>query len=308
MPCIEYQTHNFRKRSRLLIDIANSIIAEYQADGYDLTLRQLYYQFVARGIIQNSQKEYDKLGVVVSKARLAGLIDWDAIVDRTRTTESNTHFDGPGDILSTAADQYKLETRATQETYIEIWVEKEALLGVIEPICRQLDVIYLACRGYFSQSAMYAAAQRMIAAESTDKKTVVLHLGDHDPSGIDMTRDIQDRLYDIFCSEAEVKRIALTMSQIEKYNPPPNPAKMSDTRSRDYIAEYGRKSWELDALDPKVISALIKDAVTEYTDEGKRQELIQLEQAHKKRLAYISDHWGEIEGSDNGAEDCASGV
>ena len=259
MPFIEYKAHNFRKQSRLLIDIANSIIAEYQADGYDLTLRQLYYQFVARGIIPNSQKEYDKLGVVVNKARLAGLIDWDAIIDRTRTTEGNAHFDGPGDILSAAADQYKLDTRATQETYIEVWVEKEALLGVIEPICRQLDVTYLACRGYFSQSAMYAAAQRMIAAESASKKTVVLHLGDHDPSGIDMTRDIQDRLYDIFCSEAEVKRIALTISQIKKYNPPPNPAKMSDTRAREYIAEYGTESWELDALPPNVIHTLIKE-------------------------------------------------
>ena len=140
---------------------------------------------------------------------------------------------------------------------------------------------------------MYAAAQRMIAAESASKKTVVLHLGDHDPSGIDMTRDIQDRLYDIFCSEAEVKRIALTMSQIKKYNPPPNPAKMSDTRAREYIAEYGTESWELDALPPKVIHTLIKDTVDEYTDKEKRQVRLDEQVEHKKRLAYVSEHWGD---------------
>ena len=299
MPLIEYQAHNFRKQARLLIDIANSIIAEYQADGYDLTLRQLYYQFVARGIIQNSQKEYDKLGVVVSKARLAGLIDWDAIIDRTRTTEGNTHFDSPGDILSVAADQYKLNTRATQETYIEVWVEKEALVGVIARAANPLDVGYMSCRGYVSQSAMYRAAQRFIA--QTVEKCVLLHLGDHDPSGIDMSRDIQDRLT-MFNADVEVKRIALNEEQVRQYSPPPNPAKTTDSRYDSYIRRYGDESWELDALDPKVISVLIDDAVAEYTDEERWQELIQLEQEHKKRLAYISDHWGEIEGNDNGAE------
>jgi hypothetical protein len=290
---IAYESHTFRKQSRLIIDKANEIIGEYQAQGYDLTLRQLYYQFVARGIIPNDQREYDKLGSLISKARLAGLIDWDAIVDRTRPTTSNNHYDDPGDILSVAAKYYGLDTRATQDTYLEVWVEKEALLGVIEPICLQLDVTCLACRGYFSQSAMYAASRRFETAEDAGQKTVVLHLGDHDPSGLDMTRDLQERLQS-FRTEAEVKRIALNMDQVHLYSPPPNFAKMTDTRSGDYVDKYGQQSWELDALDPKTITQLIEDAVGQHTDETKRQALIEMQESQKKGLAFIANNWAEI--------------
>ena len=292
MPLTEFQPHNFRKQARLLIDTANSIIAEYQAEGYDLTLRQLYYQFVARGIIRNTQKEYDKLGVIISKARLAGLIDWEAIIDRTRTVNGNNHFKNPGDILSAAARQYKLDTRATQKIYIEVWIEKEALLGVIEPICRQLDITYLACKGYYSQSAMWRAAQRIQAVQECAQEIVILHLGDHDPSGLDMTRDIEERLT-LFGVGVEVRRIALNMQQVEQYNPPPNFAKLSDTRASKYVDIYGNESWELDALDPKVITGLIKTAVDEYTDQNKRQELTELQELQKQRLTYIADHWQE---------------
>ena len=261
----------------------------------------MYYQFVARGIISNSQREYNKLGVLISNARLAGLIDWDAIVDRTRTTKGNSHFDNPSDILAVAAEQYKIDTRATQEAYIEVWVEKEALLGVIERISRQLDVTYLACRGYFSQTAMWQAAQRIRVAVMNGKEVVILHLGDHDPSGLDMTRDIKDRLA-LFGADAEIVRIALNTDQVEQYSPPPNFAKLSDTRAIEYIAQYGSESWELDALEPKVITKLIQDAIGEYTDENKRQKLVALEQSHKQNLAFISDHWKEIGGSDAGVQ------
>lgn len=294
MPQIEYRVHNFRKQARLLIDIANNIIADYQADGYDLTLRQLYYQFVARDIIPNSQKEYDKLGSIISKARLAGLIDWDAIVDRTRTTNANQHFEDPSDILTVAAESYQIDSRADLDFYVEVWIEKEALLGVIGPICSQLDVTYLACKGYYSQSAMWRASQRIQSIQECGKEIVILHLGDHDPSGIDMTRDIEERLA-LFGVNAEVRRIALNMQQVEQYNPPPNFAKLTDTRAGEYIAEYGRESWELDALDPKVITGLINHAVSEYTDQSKRQALINLQESQKQSLTYIADHWQEIE-------------
>ena len=294
---IAYETRAFQKKSCLLIETANEIIGKYQEAGYDLTLRQLFYQFVSRGIIANSESEYNKLGVLISNARLAGKISWHAIVDRTRTSRSNNHFDDPGDILSAAAEQYHIDTRTDQDNYIEVWVEKEALVGVIEPICRCLDIRYLACKGYLSQSAIWKAAQRMIEANEAGQKAVVIYLGDHDPSGLDMGRYIKDRL-DLFGADAEVDRIALNMDQIEQYNPPPNPAKEKDRRYKAYVAEYGKKCWELDALEPTVIADLIEDAIAGYTDEGCRQSLIDKETEQKKSLAYISDHWQEL-GGDN---------
>jgi len=283
-------TH-FQKRTLAVINAANEIIAEYSGG---LTLRQLYYQFVARGLLPNTKGDYDRLGKTIGNARLAGLIGWDSIIDRTRTTNSNAHFEDPWDILAAAAESYQLDSRSDQDVYVEVWIEKEALLGVIEPICRQLDVLYLACRGYFSLSAMWMAAGRFNEVESAGKKTVLLHLGDHDPSGLDMTQDIRNRLSG-FGVQTEVRRIALNMEQIEQYGPPPNFAKLSDTRANGYIAEYGDKSWELDALDPKVIAGLIEEAVNDYTDQDKRQARIDEQKSHKTKLAYIAEHWTEIE-------------
>jgi len=284
-------TTNFQKRTLAIIDKANGIIAEY---GGGLTLRQLYYQFVARGLLPNVKKSYDDLGRVIGNARLANLISWNAIIDRGRTTNHNNHFEGPEEILTTAAETYQLDSRADQDVYVEVWIEKEALIGVIEPICRVLDVLYLACRGYYGLSAMWAAAGRFRKAEEAGKKTIVLHLGDHDPSGLDMTEDIRNRLSG-FSAQTEVERLALNIGQVELYNPPPNFAKETDTRAKDYVAEYGKEAWELDALEPKVIASLIEDAVGKYTDQDKRQARLDEQETHKQRLGYIAKHWTEFE-------------
>ena len=122
---------------------------------------------------------------------------------------------------------------------------------------------------------------------------ILLHLGDLDPSGIDMSRDIQDRL-DMFGARAQVKRIALSMEQVEQYNPPPNPAKTTDSRYEGYIAEYGEESWELDALDPRVITKLIEKHVQQRTDQFRRDALIEKQENDRKKLQEISDNWKEM--------------
>ena len=124
MPKICYQSKRFGKFSQSIITMANSIIEEYQKQNFTLTLRQLYYQFVARGAIPNSEKIYGKLSSVISDGRLAGLIDWEAIEDRTRPSRGNAHWENPQQIINAAAKQFRLDTRATQETYIEVWIEK----------------------------------------------------------------------------------------------------------------------------------------------------------------------------------------
>lgn len=286
-----YCDFNFQGKTQKVIETANTIIDEYKADGYDLTLRQLYYQFVSRDIIPNKQSEYNKLGTAINNGRLAGLIDWDSIVDRTRKHESNAHWDSPSDILEDSADQYAIDTRADQDDYLEVWVEKDALVGVIERACEPLDIGYLSCRGYVSQSAMWRAAMRFVRQERNGKAcTVLLHLGDHDPSGIDMTRDIQDRLA-MFGSSVEVKRIALNMKQVEEYQPPPNPAKTTDSRYEKYIDEYGEESWELDALDPRVITELITTQAADFTQEKKRKILIKKQENERQEIREIADNW-----------------
>ena len=155
------------------------------------------------------------------------------------------------------------------------------------------------CQGYLSQSTIWEASQRLIEREQQGQNSIILYLGDHDPSGIDMTRDIQSRL-NLFGSEAEVKRIALNLDQIEQYQPPPNPTKITDTRSDEYIRNYGGESWELDALDPKVITGLIRDNVAKYTNDDKQSALVELQETYRKELQYVALHWTEINGNKEG--------
>jgi hypothetical protein len=292
MPTIEYRTTNFRTQTLNIIKIANNIIDEYQAEGYDLTLRQLYYQFVARDIIPNKDSEYSKLGSIINNARLAGLIDWDAIVDRTRRITEWQNYENPAQAIDEVSQNYAIDTREGQDVYIEAWIEKEALAGVLRRVAMKVDIPYFSCRGYVSQSAMWRASQRILVKVSSlkHKRCVILHLGDHDPSGIDMTRDIQGRL-DLFGCPARVERIALNMEQVEQYRPPPNPAKLTDSRCSAYMAEFGNESWELDALDPPVITDLIDEVVNQYTDHNKRKVLLGKQRKHKSKLRYLADNW-----------------
>lgn len=290
MPKIAYQKWNPNVRTIQTVIHAENIINEYQSKGFDLTLRQLYYQFVARDLIANKQTEYDRLGSIISKARLAGLIDWGAIVDRTRNVKGNPHWENPGSIIQSAASSFAIEKWKHQPCYIECWIEKDALVGVIERTCRALDIRFFSCRGYTSQSEMWeAATRRFLPRINTNKKNIILHLGDHDPSGIDMSRDIKDRL-ELFTYETfNLQRIALNMEQINELKPPPNPTKLTDSRAKGYIRSYGYESWELDALDPTYIDKLIRREVAQYRDEDQWQKDLALEDRMRKALKEIAD-------------------
>ena len=293
MPLICYVPKSFRADTQTRIGQANKIIAEYQAQGFKLTLRQLYYQFVSRDLISNTVQSYKSIGDVVNDGRLAGLIDWDAIEDRTRNLRSSPHWSSPRSIVRACADQFAVDLWDGQESYVECWIEKDALVGVIEGICTELDVPYFACRGYTSQSEMWGAAQRLMEREKAGKKTFIIHLGDHDPSGIDMTRDIQDRL-ELFGSTAVIHRIALNFDQVENYSPPPNPAKTTDSRYESYRALHGEESWELDALEPRTIVDLIRDEIEVHIDQDAWEEALSRQQTGRNQLGKVSQRWNNV--------------
>jgi hypothetical protein len=302
MPRICYVPKKFGSEALSLIDHANAISREYAAAGYDLTLRQLYYQFVARAIIPNNMKSYKRLGGVVNDGRLAGLIDWNYINDRTRNLATLPHWTSPSNILEAVAQQYRIDKWKDQPVHVEVWVEKEALAGIVGQVCTDLDVPYFACRGYVSQSEQWHAARRFSAYIGAGQEVLVLHLGDHDPSGIDMTRDNRDRLSMFIehdkgmhaAARLTVKRIALNMDQVEAYDPPPNPAKLTDSRVGPYIEEFGEESWELDALPPDVLAALIRSEIEAVRNEFQWEMDRAEEELDKSRLQYVADNWEEL--------------
>lgn len=300
MPKIKYIEKRFHGGSERLIGQCNSIIKEYTDQGFVLTLRQLYYQLVSRDIIANKQSEYKRVGSIINDARLAGLIDWYALEDRTRNVEAVPHWDTPEDILHSVAQQYRRDKWITQAIRPEVWIEKDALVGVIDGVCAGLDVAHFSCRGYTSQSEMWSAAQRFIGYARRGQRTHIIHLGDHDPSGIDMSRDITDRIGDFMYyhlgsrSFFQFTRVALNMDQIDEYEPPPNPAKSTDSRFASYQDEHGEESWELDALDPTVLAGLITDQVEKLRDDTPYAIEETREAEERAALAKLSDNYEAV--------------
>ena len=194
-----------------------------------------------------------------------------------------------GSLPSTAAQQFRLNRWDDQENYVEVWCEKDALSSVIEPTCRSYHVRFMANRGYSSATAMYDAAQRCVDALERGQNPVIIYLGDHDPSGMDMSRDVEDRLrllsYD---TPIETVRLALNYNQVEQYSPPPNPAKLTDSRATTYIARYGMQSWELDALDPQTLDQLIAGEIERFMDPELYDQRIADEDAIREQLRGIA--------------------
>jgi hypothetical protein len=280
-----------------LVDQIVQIGADYDRQRLRLTLRQLYYQLVARGLIANDMRSYKNIGALVDKARLGGYLDWNYIEDRTRNVYgTDGHQTSPEDAIRSWAAAYRRQLWEPQPNHVEVWVEKEALVGVIQRAARDVGINYFACKGYVSQSEMYAGAQRFLShlRWGGKKRIIVIHLGDHDPSGIDMTRDIGDRLTTFMEDRAywlTVERIALNMDQVEEMQPPPNPAKMTDSRFADYAALYGDESWELDAIEPTALHQLIVDTALQYRDETLWDEAKERQETERRQLQDVAAEW-----------------
>lgn len=284
MPRIAYNDWSPTKASKLALAHAVRALQDYAAEGYTVTLRQLYYRLVGRGQIENNLRSYKNLGNLMTKARMAGIVDWEAIEDRAREFHRPIIRESIPALLSILPDNILYDRWSRQDYYIEVWVEKEALGNVIEKACGPYFVPHMACKGYLSASEAWRGGERMRKRIEQGKCCVVIHLGDHDPSGIDMTRDNQQRLWTFARSMGvTVDRIALNMDQIEQYDPPPNPAKESDSRAVNYKSKYGNTSWELDALEPAVIERLITDKIKKYIDPVEWESVTE-EEDHKKAI------------------------
>ena len=292
-----YTPKNFNAANQALIDFMNRVVRSYQDDGYDLTVRQLYYQLVARDVIPNNLQEYKRIAGIINDAKLAGQMDWDAIVDRTREFITQPHWETGADIVEACVRSYDQDRWANQDVRVFVVVEKEALVGVLSRTCKKYDVPLLAARGYPSGTVLRAfAEEQLLPAIHEDKSIIILHLGDHDPSGIDMTRDLRERL-ELFTygqvGHGEVHRIALTMDQVDEIRPPENPAKLTDSRVGEYIKRFGSSSWELDALSPQYLNDLLEEHITDQIDNGSWAEIQEEVDDVKARLGDMAAQFNQ---------------
>ena len=268
MARINFVPHRFSGKIGKIVEKAGSIIDNYREKGYNLTLRQLHYRLCSYdyGIdYKNDEASYKKLSEYISDARLSGAIDIDALEDRTRYPRSNSHWNDPEHFLSSAIKQYSIDTRRTQPNYLEIWVEKDALIEIFEKTAQKLDVTCMSCRGFCSVSQIRDSVKRFSQAKNKGQKSYILYFGDHDASGLEIPEAIKSRLK-VFKCDAKLLRIGLTLDQIKQYDLPPSPQKISDKRAAKYIQKHGKNCWELDALDPGVLEHLIHNNVMSLTD------------------------------------------
>lgn len=286
--CFVPRDFNLKQRAR--IRRADSLLEEYAAMGLTFTVRQLYYAFVSENIIPNAFNEYKSFLELIKNARLAGLLDWDLIEDRTRELEGYLMFASPRAALDHTIGRYIEDAWEDQDVYCEVWIEKSALVGVLYQPCWTYRLPFMACRGNTSTSEIYVAANRLVEQIDKGKRVVILHMGDHDPSGMDMTRDNYDRLR-LLSRDAgiEVQRIALNMDQIKQYDPPPQWAKTSDTRYKGYVEQFQTdKSWELDSLKPDVLMEIVSTAVRPLIDHDKWEAHMHREKISK---SYMTETW-----------------
>jgi hypothetical protein len=282
----------FRGSSLAMIEQANQILDEYADDGFTLTLRQLYYQFVARGLIENQQKEYKRLGAIIADGRRAGLVDWRHIEDRTRGVEEYASWSSPSEIIKAAATGYKEDVWRSQSFRAEVWIEKAALVGVIKPVCDRWRIPHIAARGYPSISELYDAGKRFKEMIADGLEPAVFYLGDHDPSGLDMGRNLRDALALYAGYPISVTVLGLNLGQIRSLDLPPNPAKETDKRFADYVSATGCvESWELDAVTPTFIDKLIDDAVSAEMDNAAWDEAVEQEERNRSKLTELADGW-----------------
>lgn len=317
MTLIRYVDEPLNAKSRKRIAQANAILEAYRRQGYTLTLRQLYYQFVSKGLLTvedgwvmdeetgstNNERNYKNLGSLITKGRNAGLVSWSAIEDRGRTCHQWSSQEDEDKVLDGIEYGFSIDRWARQDTYVEVWIEKDALSSVIERPCRRLEVPYMACKGYLSASEAWRAGRRFEEARANGKRCVMIHLGDHDPEGIDMTRDNGERLTLYSMDDVEVKRIALNMDQVEEYTPPPNYAKASSSRFRGYVDAFGEECWELDALEPSVIDTLIEETVRQYIDADAWNSCRDEEAEARANFIKLRENWDAVKEFLDGIDD-----
>lgn len=306
MSKILYEDQRFTEAADDVIRQAEAFCQQYANDGYELTLRQLYYRFIATDAFpesrrdaalgtKNTERNYKWLGDLVSKARVGGRIDWDHITDRGRATAGGDFgWSSPEGAVYSIARQYGITHWDGQPYYIEVWVEKDALSQVVQQVANRWDVTSFACKGSPSTSAMHEAALRFRQKERAGRKTVIIYLGDHDPTGLDISRDITDRM-SLFRSACEVKRIALNWDQITD-DLPPSPVKVTDSRTSGYIDRFGTTDcWELDALEPQALDALIDAAILEHLDLNLRQARLDREEDERRVLTAIYENYDAVQ-------------
>ena len=210
------------------------------------------------------------------------LVGWSCLLDRSRVYNKTQFWNGYRHAIKSITDAFQLDLWSGQDKQVIVLVEKDALIGVIEPVCWRWRVDYMATRGFIS-----IPGDIEIKENCRSDNVVIIYLGDHDPSGLCCVSDIKRRFTNEFVN-TKVIHLGLTLEQVKEYDLPHNTAKESDVRYKEYSKKYGNQSWELDALDPKEIQAILEDEIKTHVDSEKFENMRFLEDKERERLIELT--------------------
>lgn len=284
------------RKSLRIVDLANDILAQYP--NIRPTLRQVYYRLVASHEIESSKSSYNSISAKLTRAREEGLIPPDALEDHGRRIDGEViYWDSPqeyGEALKDwtfkMGERYKVDLWASQDIYVEIWTEKDALAALLSQAASPYRVPVAVCHGYNSFTFLYGAVKRF-CEKAEGRDAVILYFGDFDPSGEDMVRDLRDRLayyFSLWGDSAPVpliKKVALLREDIDAYSLPPDFTKKTDTRAKRFIENHGDISVELDALPPDVLMQRVRDSVISLISDSQAWD--ELRKREKKEKAKV---------------------
>jgi hypothetical protein len=247
-----------QRRSLALRDAISTIAAEYDR----LSVRQLFYQLVSRGVVEKTEHAYKRVCDAAVQMRLDGSLDFRKVTDGHRSRRIAYAHSSLHEALRSAHDVYRRNYWLDQSRHIEVWCEKDALSGVIQPVCDRYGVPYVATRGFPSITLLYDSAQAMAA---TKKPATVFYFGDFDASGQSISDGLENNLRH-FGADCHVQRVALNPDQINAYSLPTRPGKLTDSRQAGFAARFGGASVELDALPPNLLTNLVKRSIESAVD------------------------------------------
>jgi hypothetical protein len=244
-----------------------------------MIVRQVFYQATVREFIEKSPSGYDKVQTDLVKMRRSGDLPYGWLVDNTRWQRRPRTFNSVREALHDTARLYRKAMWADTDAYVEVWLEKDALAGVVYPVTDLFDVPLMVARGYASLSFLYGAAEHI---NELDVPVHIYHLGDFDPSGVNAGEKIEETLREMAPSaEIHFERLAVTPEQIEAWNLPTRPTKASDSRSKG----FGDISVELDAIRPDLLRAIVKTAIERHLPAVQFDKLKIAEASERKLIA-----------------------
>ncbi|RIK78509.1 MAG: hypothetical protein DCC67_11475 [Planctomycetota bacterium] len=261
-------------------DAIYAVVEQYRP----MTVRQVFYQLVSRGVIEKTEAQYKTTVCrLLVEMRREGQIPYSWIADNTRWMRKPNTYSSLSEMLSLTQETYRRAVWDNQDAYVEIWLEKEALAGVLVDVTSKWDVPLMVTRGYPSLSYVYSAAK---AIEAQDKPAYLYYFGDRDPSGVDIDRFVAQQIGEIAPDvELYFERVAVTRSQISELELPTRPTKQSDSRSKNFAGE----SVEVDAIDPDTLRDLCESCITDHIDHDAYERLLAVEAAERDTLASMID-------------------